>query len=125
MGLTFSSPATTSGKVSSCQATRTPKKSTSSRARAAPNKITRRSRRLAQSNPNKVVFPTYPELKSPFPKSYPLTPRTRAKVRVKPILHTPRFTKSKFKKAKHCKAKVAMVHYPDRSVSTVATGQST
>ncbi|KAL3774368.1 hypothetical protein ACHAWO_011399 [Cyclotella atomus] len=92
------------------------------------NTVIRRSRRIPRANPNKVVFPTYPEAKSPFCKSYPLTARTRQMVAIKPILRTPKFTKKKIhKKVKMTKQKMKyksileMVPSSPESVGTVAT----
>ena len=103
MGLAFSSPSTSGAsdnQISSLSrgtmlSQTPPKRKLSQRTVIPPNTITRRSRRIAKSNPRKIVFPTNPKAKSPFCKSYPLTPKTRSRMMVKPILRTPRFTKKK------------------------------
>ena len=103
MGLAFSSTSTggaSDNQISSLSrgtmlSQTPPKRKLSQRTVIPPNTITRRSRRIAKSNPRKIVFPTNPKAKSPFCKSYPLTPKTRGRMMVKPILRTPRFTKKK------------------------------
>ncbi|KAL3802508.1 hypothetical protein HJC23_012527 [Cyclotella cryptica] len=139
MGLAFSSPKTNiTSSGTTCHASQTPRKNTPSSQSVKildpPNTVLRRSRRLTKNNPPKVLFPTYPEAKSPAHRSYPLTPRTRAKVvvRLKPILRrSPRFSKHKFCKTliiKHGdKSVVTMVSppSPDGSVVTAATENST
>ena len=103
MGLAFSSPSIndasnsqTSSLSTEAMSSQTPRKRRLPQRTIIPsNTITRRSRRIAKSNPRKIVFPTNPKAKSPFCKSYPLTPITRGRMIVKPILRTPRFTKKK------------------------------
>lgn len=136
MGLSFSSPtlnettATSIIQDHSTMPVQTPRRrKLPPRAAAPPNTILRRSRRIPKANPNKVVFPTHPEAKSPFCKSYPLTPRTRGKITVKPILKTPKFTKKKklhkkVKKVKQMmrhKSVLEMVPGSPESVGTAAT----
>jgi hypothetical protein len=140
MGLAFSSPKTSStSSVPICLTSQTPTKNgPSSQSIKIPDPCKtalRRSRRLTKNNPPKVVFPTYPEAKSPAHRSYPLTPRTRAKVvvRLKPILRrSPRFSKHKFCKAlmvqHYHKSAVTVVvspPSPDGSAVTAATENST
>lgn len=64
--------------------------------------VSRRSRRVAKSNPSRVVFPTIPKAKTPSKKNYPLTPKTRKKAekKSKPILRrkSPRAVKHKIHK---------------------------
>ena len=61
--------------------------------------ISRRSRRIAKSNPRRVIFPTKPKSKTPSRKKFPLTPKSRkkAEANAKPILHrkSPRQAKHK------------------------------
>lgn len=135
MGLVISSPSDNGSSTSSAtqenqtMPIQTPRRrKLPPRPSAPPNTILRRSRRIPKANPNKVVFPTYPEAKSPFRKSYPLTPRTRGKISVKPILRTPKFTKKKIhKKMKKVKQKMRhtsileMVPGSPDSVGTAAT----
>ena len=64
--------------------------------------VSRRSQRVARSNPSRVVFPTIPKAKTPSKKNYPLTPKTRkkAEAKSKPILRrkSPRVVKHKIPK---------------------------
>ena len=75
----------------------TPKKSSTlsfHKSTKMPATELRRSRRITRSAPNKVVFPTYPNAKSPARPSYPLTPNSRAiaQAAAKPILRkSPRY----------------------------------
>ena len=129
MGLTFSLPSNNDASIIGSMPSQTPKRRRLPPRPIPPNTVIRRSRRLTKANPPKVIFPTYPEAKSPFCKSYPLTPRSRRRLDVRPILRTPRFTKKKVHKKKQTNKKYKSVlemvpGSPDGSVGTAATEYS-